>query len=178
MVDTTGTVSQLRNQLKVVHEATIATADKPLGHVVPADFIYDQIAINLLQTGVISKEISELIGRFKAGNTQEDALKARLLALIVLIGKLPTEAAADIGVRATADMLSDLLIEDLNNGRDAVRSAVPNALKSLQDEGYLMAMDTTVGTEYRLQTQESSQWYDTLRQEEADLRGNMQRVKI
>ncbi len=40
-----------------------------------------------------------------------------------------------------------------------------------------MPMETSIGTEYRLQTQESSQWYDTLRQEEADLRGNMQRVE-
>ncbi|AKX54390.1 hypothetical protein AKN90_00615 [Thiopseudomonas alkaliphila] len=177
MVDTTGTVSQLRNQLKVVHEATIATADKPLGHVVPADFIYDQIAINLLQTGVISKEISELIGRFASQGNEDDRLKSRLLALILLIGKLPTEAAADIGVRATPEMLADLLIEDLNQGRDTVRAAVPKALEELQQDGYLMAMDTVVGTEYRLQTQESSQWYDTLRQEEADLRGNTQRVE-
>lgn len=177
MVDTTGTVSQLRNQLKVVHEATIATADKPLGHVVPADFIYDQIAINLLQTGVISKEISELIGRFASQGNKDDRLKSRLLALVLLIGKLPTEAAADIGVRATPEMLADLLIEDLNQGRDTVRAAVPKALEELQQDGYLMAMDTLVGTEYRLQTQESSQWYDTLRQEEADLRGNTQRVE-
>lgn len=177
MVDTTGTVSQLRNQLKVVHEATIATADKPLGHVVPADFIYDQISINLLQTGVISKEVSELIGRFKGQGTEDGLLKSRLLALTLLIGKLPTEAAADTGVRATPEMLADLLIEDLNHGKDAVRAAVPKALEELQEEGYLMAMQTLVGTEYRLQTQESSQWYDTLRQEEADLRGNTQRVE-
>src|SRR5690606_1079484 len=63
IVDTTGTVSQLRNQLKVIHEAAQATADKPLGHVVPADFIYNQISVNLIQTGVISKEIAEIIGR-------------------------------------------------------------------------------------------------------------------
>ncbi|MFH7127026.1 hypothetical protein ACHWUR_14695 [Klebsiella pneumoniae] len=58
-LDKTGTGSQLRNQLRVVHEATKSTALKPLGSVVPADFIYEQIAINLLQTGVIGKEIYE-----------------------------------------------------------------------------------------------------------------------
>ncbi|WVM88404.1 hypothetical protein UMZ34_19975 [Halopseudomonas pachastrellae] len=31
IVDTTGTASQLRNQLKVIHEAAQATADQPLG---------------------------------------------------------------------------------------------------------------------------------------------------
>ena len=176
IVDTTGTVSQLRNQLKVIHEAAQATADKPLGHVVPADFIYNQISVNLLQTGVISKEITETIGRFSAGDA-DDQLKSRILALVLLIGKLPTDPAADCGVRATADMLSDLLIEDLNSGKDAIRTAVPRLLQELAEEGLLMAMQTSVGTEYRLQTQESAQWYDTLRQEEADLRGNMQRVE-
>lgn len=176
IVDTTGTVSQLRNQLKVIHEAAQATADKLLGHVVPADFIYNQIAVSLLQTGVISKEITETIGRFSAGDA-DDQLKSRILALVLLIGKLPTDPTADCGVRATPDMLADLLIEDLNSGKDAIRTAVPRLLLELAEEGLLMAMQTSVGTEYRLQTQESAQWYETLRQEEADLRGNMQRVE-
>lgn len=176
IVDTTGTVSQLRNQLKVIHEAAQATADKPLGHVVPADFIYNQISVNLLQTGVISKEIAEIIGRFSEGNPDAQ-LKSRILALVLLIGKLPTDPAADCGVRATPDMLADLLIEDLSTGKEVIRTAVPRLVQELAEEGLLMAMLTSVGTEYRLQTQESAQWYDTLRQEEADLRGNIQRVE-
>lgn len=176
IVDTTGTVSQLRNQLKVIHEATRATADQPLGHVVPADFIYNQIAVNLQQTGVISKEISETIGRLSAG-PGDDPLKSRILALVLLIGKLPADPTADTGVRATADMLADLLIDDLNTGKEEIRTAVPRLLQAMAEDGLLMAMHTTIGTEYRLQTQESAQWYDTLRQEEADLRGNLQRVE-
>jgi hypothetical protein len=176
IVDTTGTVSQLRNQLKVIHEAAKSTAEEPLGHVVPADFIYDQIAVSLLQTGVISKEISETIGRFSAGDA-DDQLKSRILALVLLIGKLPTDPTADCGVRATADMLADLLIDDLNNGKEGIRNQVPKLLQALADDGLLMPMETQVGTEYRLQTQESAQWYDTLRQEEADLRGNPQRIE-
>src|SRR5690554_24243 len=176
IVDTTGTVSQLRNQLKVIHEAAQATADKPLGYVVPADFIYDQIAVNLLQTGVISKAVAENIGRLKAGD-DTSKLKSRLLALILLIGKLPTDPIADCGVRATPDMLADLLIDDLNQGKDQIRTQVPELLQQLADEGLVMAMQTSVNTEYRLQTQESAQWYDTFRQEEANLRGNLQRVE-
>ena len=176
IVDTTGTASQLRNQLKVIHEAAQATADKPLGHVVPADFIYNQITVNLQQTGVISKEIAEAIGRLSAGD-EDDQFKSRILALVLLIGKLPTEPAADCGVRATADMLADLLIDDLNNGKEAIRNRVPKLLQALADDGLVMPMETSVGTEYRLQTQESAQWYDTLRQEEADLRGNQQRIE-
>lgn len=176
IVDTTGTVSQLRNQLKVIHEAAQATADLPLGHVVPADFIYNQISVNLLQTGVISKEIAETIGRLSAGDA-DDKLKSRILGLVLLIGKLPSDPTADCGVRATADMLADLLIDDLNNGKDSIRTNVPKLLQALADDGLVMPMQTSVGTEYRLQTQESAQWYDTLRQEEADLRGNMQRIE-
>lgn len=176
IVDTTGTVSQLRNQLKVIHEAAQATADLPLGHVVPADFIYNQIAVNLLQTGVISKEIAETIGRLSAGDA-DDKLKSRILGLVLLIGKLPSDPTADCGVRATADMLADLLIDDLNNGKDSIRTSVPKLLQALADEGLVMPMQTSIGTEFRLQTQESAQWYDTLRQEEADMRGNMQRIE-
>lgn len=176
IVDTTGTVSQLRNQLKVIHEAAQATADKPLGHVVPADFIYEQISVNLIQTGVISKEMGEIIGRLGAGD-EASQLKSRILSLVLLIGKLPTEPAADSGVRATAEMLADLLIDDLNNGKDKIRTEVPKLLQALVSDGHIMAMQTTSGTEYRVQTQESAQWYATFRQEDADLRGNMQRVE-
>lgn len=176
IVDTTGTASQLRNQLKVIHEAAQATADQPIGHVVAADFIYNQISVNLLQTGVISKEIAETIGRLSAG-TADDKLKSRILALVLLIGKLPTDPTADCGVRATAEMLGDLLIDDLNQGKEIIRSQVPKLLQELADDGLVMAMQTSSGTEYRLQTQESAQWYDTLRQQEADLRGNLQRVE-
>jgi len=175
IVDTTGTVSQLRNQLKVIHEAAKATAEYELGHVVPGDFIYGQIAPNLLQTGVISRESYDNIAHLSAGDADQQ-LQSRLLALILLIGKLPTDPVADCGVRATAEMLSDLLVEDLNHGKDELRARVPGQLEALARHGHVMAMQTAAGVEYRLQTQESAQWYDTFRQQEADLRGNLQRV--
>ncbi len=175
IIDTTGTVSQLRNQLKVIHEAAQKSADKPLGHVISADFIYEQIAPNLLQTGMISKEVSETIGKLSAGNEAEQ-LQSQLLALIYLIGKLPTDAIADIGVRATDHMLADLLLEDLNAGSNDLRKKIPELLEQLQDQGILMALSTSSGIEYRLQTQESSQWHDTYRQQEAEFSGNMQRI--
>ena len=176
IIDTTGTVSQLRNQLKVIHEATQKSADKPLGHVIGADFIYGQIAPNLLQTGMISKEISETIGKLSAGN-EDEQLQSRLLALIYLIGKQPTDAIADIGVRATEHMLADLLLEDLNAGSNELRKKIPLLLQQLLKQGFLMALDTSSGVEYRLQTQESSQWHDTYRQQEAEFEGNVQRIE-
>jgi len=176
IVDTTGTVSQLRNQLKVVHEATKITADKSLGTVVTGDFIYGQIAPNLLQTGVISKSVYETIAKLGAGNDKEK-LQSKLLALIFLIGKLPSEAFDDIGVKATADTLADLLVEDLSQGSTDLRKKVPEQLAALEKTGSIMAMSTGGETEYRLQTRESSQWHDTYRQQEADIAGNPQRVE-
>ena len=176
IVDTTGTVSQLRNQLKVVHEATKVTADKSLGHVVTGDFIYGQIAPNLIQTGVISKDVYETIARLASGN-EDEQLQSKILALAFLIGKLPTEAIKDTGIKATEDILADLLVEDISQGSTELRKRVPHQLKALLKKGVVMAMSTGGENEYRLQTQESSQWYDTYRQQEAELSGNPQRIE-
>jgi len=74
-------------------------------------------------------------------------------------------------------MLADLLVEDLTQGSDALRSRIPDLLDALAVDGSIMAMDTAAGTEYRLQTQESSQWHDTYRSQVADLAGNPQRLE-
>ncbi|MGI2102911.1 BREX system P-loop protein BrxC [Shewanella oncorhynchi] len=173
-LDKTGTGSQLRNQLRVVHEATKLTALKPLGSVVPADFIYDQIAINLLQTGVIGKDIYEKIGRLKAGNDDEQ-LQGRLLSLILLMSKLP----ADInhGIASTEAFLADLLLEHLSEGKHELRARLPGLLSQLVEEGALLPMNSAAGVEYRLQTVESQKWHDTFKQQQNDLRGNPQSLE-
>lgn len=176
IVDTTGTVSQLRNQLKVIHEATKVTADKALGHVVTGDFIYGQIAPNLLQTGVISKDVYEAIAKLANGDAGQQ-LQSKLLALIFLIGKLPTDEIANIGVKATEDVLADLLVEDISEGSSELRKLVPAQLEALKKSGSIMSMDTGGEVEYRLQTRESSEWHDTFRREEAELSGNPQRIE-
>ena len=175
IVDTTGTVSQLRNQLKVVHEAAKVTANQPLGSVVTGDFIYGQIAPNLLQTGVISKEVYETVARLADGNDDEQ-LQSKLLALIFLIGKLPTDAIASIDVKASEDVLADLLVENLSEGSTELRKRVPQQLEKLAADGTIMVLDGGGENEYRLQTQESSAWHDTYRQQEADIAGNPQRI--
>ncbi|WP_445776024.1 BREX system P-loop protein BrxC [Shewanella sp.] len=173
-LDKTGTGSQLRNQLRVVHEAVKNTAVKELGYVVPADFIYDQIATNLLQTGVISKDIYETISRKKAGN-EDEQLQGRLLGLILLISKLPSDV--EYGIHATVDSLADLLLEDLQQDKHKLRPIVPKMLQVLEDEHLIMSMETTVGQEYRLQTVESQAWYDEFRRQESDLIGNPQMLE-
>jgi hypothetical protein len=174
-LDRTGTGSQLRNQLRVVHEATKVTAYKPIGFVVPADYIYDQIATKLLNSGVIGKDIYETISRLKGGDT-EQILQARILALILLISKLPTDI--EYGIAATAGTLSDLLLENLLEGKHELRAIVPKLLTRLVDDGLVMPMQTSAGEEYRLQTLESQSWYDMYRQQENELKSNPQRLEV
>ncbi len=173
-LDKTGTGSQLRNQLRVVHEALKTTADKELGYVVPADFLYDQISTNLLQTGVISKDIYETISR-KRGGDADAQLQGRLLSLILLISKLPAEM--EYGIYATVDTLSDLLLEDLQNDKYKLRPLVPKMLQQLEDEHLIMARETDKGREFSLQTVESQAWYDEFRRQENDLMGNPQTLE-
>ena len=176
-IDTSGTVSQLRSQLRVVHEAVLATADASLGHVVSGDFLYDQIAANLVATAQLPKEVFENVQRFAAGDSRAQ-LKAKLLKLIFLINKLPADAALDIGLKATEDALADLLVTDLSAGSSELRKQLPDLLHELQNKDRLvMALAGASGTEYRLQTRESSAWYDEFRAQEAELKAAPQRVE-
>lgn len=176
-IDATGTVSQLRSQLRVVHEAVLATADAPLGHVVSGDFLYDQIAADLVSTAQLPKEVFENVQRFAAGDGNAP-LKAKLLKLIYLINKLPGDAAVDLGLKATEDSLADLLVTDLSAGSSELRKSLPVLLEELQNKDRLvMALAGSNGTEYRLQTRESSAWYDEFRAQEAELKAAPQRVE-
>lgn len=176
-IDATGTVSQLRSQLRVVHEAVLATADAPLGHVVSGDFLYDQIAANLVSTAQLPKEVFENVQRFAAGDARAQ-LKGNLLKLIYLINKLPADAAMDIGLKATEEALADLLVTDLSTGSSELRKKLPALLSELQNtDRLIMALAGGSGTEYRLQTRESSAWYDEFRAQEAELKAAPQRVE-
>lgn len=170
-VDQAGTTGQLRNQLKVVHEAARMTADLPLGHVVAGDFIFGQIATNLLQTGVLPKEIDEQIKKLLAGSPDE-VLQGRLCGLIFLINKLPREGGVDLGVRATPEVLADLLVENLPAGSAELRKRIPSLLEALVDSSLLMV----VGDEYRLQTKESSAWNAEYNRQFATFNNNPQMI--
>lgn len=152
-VDATGTVAQLRTQLKITFDAVREWADRPLGHVVPADFIYDQIATDLLQTGMLQREYHEIIVG-QRDNTPAGLLRSRLCALMFLIQQLPRSGAADDGVRATPDMLVDLLVEDLKTDGARLRQEVPQLLAQLVKQGKVMQ----VGDEFCLQTREGAAW--------------------
>ncbi len=60
-IDKAGKAGVLRTQLKIVHEAARSVADEPLGHVIGGDFVFQSESASMLQSGVLLKEIDELI---------------------------------------------------------------------------------------------------------------------
>jgi hypothetical protein len=153
-IDTAGSAGQLRTQLRIVHDATRDVADETLGTVVPADAIYWQLEAEMLQSGVLLRDVATVIREMAVDGTEDGELRSRLSALILLISKLPTDGPAATGVRATADTLADLLVQDLTSTSATLRQKVPVVLQELVDAGTLMLVDD----EYRLQTRESAEW--------------------
>lgn len=190
-VDVPGTASQLRTQLKIVHEAVRQTAEEDLGTAVPADFIFEQISPDLRKTGILLREIDETIRNLDDG-TEDGRLAQRLCGLIFLIRKLPLEAVADIGVRATPEMLADLMVSDLANDGTELRKKIPRILKlltepppeserpswlkkAMQDKGALLI---EIEGEYSLQTRESSEWDREYRNRQTRLNSDLTSLSI
>jgi len=78
----------------------------------------------------------------------------------------------DVGVRATARTLADLMVEDITVDSGPFRKQVENELEQLAEDATLMK----VGDEYRLQTTEGAEWdrayrekIGALRQQEAEI---------
>ena len=156
-----GRAGQLRSQLRIVHDANRLVANKPVGTVVGADYLYSAKHEDLNGAGLLLKETQRLIHE----QGQKEPLRGRVLGLIHLISLLPTTAPGDIGVRATVDHLVDLLVEDLANDGTALRQEVPEVLAALAAEGVLQQD----GDEYRLQTAAGRAWDEAYRRHSAQL---------
>lgn len=167
-VDAPGTTAQLRTQLRIVYDAVRETSEQSLGTVVPADFIFEQLQPDLLRTGVLLREIDETIRKLDDGTT-DGRLGSRLCGLVFLIRKLAREQGADIGVRATAEMLADLLVSDLGGDGATLRKEVPRILDKLVQDGKLIKLDDG----YSLQTRESSEWDREFRNRQTKLLGDI-----
>ncbi len=152
--DISGRVGQLRTQLRVVHEAVKDVADRSLGWAVAADALFDQERSNMLQSGALLREVASIIDDLAAENPDGE-LASRLCKLIYLISKVPIEGLHAAGVRSDANMLADLLVEDLKVGGAALRQQIPNVLDDLARRGILLPVDQG---EYRLQTKEGTDW--------------------
>jgi len=167
-VDIPGTASQLRTQLRVVYDAVREIADAPVGTVTPADFIFEEQRANMLQSGMLLREIDETIQNMGDKNA-EGRLAKRLCELIFLIRKLPRDQVVDIGVHATPEMLADLLVEDLDNDGAKLRKQIPAILKKLVEQGKLIKLDD----EYSLQTRESAEWEREFRNRQTRLNNDL-----
>lgn len=167
-VDIPGTSSQVRTQLSIIHDAVKEISKDPLGTVIPADYIFDQLQPDLLRTGVLLREIDETIRNLDDG-TPKGLLAKRICALVFLIRKLYRDPVSDIGVRATAEMIADLLVSDLTNDGPGLRREIPIILDKLVDEGKLIKLDE----EYSLQTRESSEWDREFRNRQTRLNNDL-----
>ena len=153
-VDQAGTAGQLRTQLRVVHDAVSDVAEAPLGTVVRGDTLYWHLEGPMQESAVLARDTATTIRSFMDGTGDDGMLRARLCALAFLLGKLDRKNPDFAGVGATADILADLLVEDLGAGSSAVREQVQIALQGLVDDGTLMQIED----EYRLQTVEGAAW--------------------
>jgi hypothetical protein len=152
-MDATGRSAKLRTQLRIVLEATAGVANREVGVVVGGDAIYDQLQEEFLASSMLPRETATLIAEVDDG-TKAGALRARVAKLALLIGRLPTEGARPSGVRATNDMLADLLVEDLATDGARLRADVPTATADLVRRGLVIEVDGA----YHLQTPTSAEW--------------------
>lgn len=151
VLDQTGTDSQLRNQLSMIHKVIQTNLNEPLGHVVPADYLYFDSADKLLQSRIVPRKVHEKTMSWMKGS-EDERLVARSCGLVFLINKL-SGCNNEIGIRATIDTLADLLVENIAQGSSALRGKLPGLLDKCE---LLMK----VGDDYRIQTEESSAWND------------------
>ena len=165
VVDAAGTHSQLRSQLRILHDALTGIAGENLGAVIPADALFEVIAPDLVNTGVLLNELSSRIQELDDG-TDTGRLRKRICGLVFLINKLPREVSVDTGVRATSKATADLLVMDLDRDSGPFRKQIETELDALASDGTLMR----VGDEYRLQTTQGAEWDRDFREKVAALR--------
>lgn len=167
VLDQTGTDSQLRNQLSMIHKVIQTNVDAPLGGVVPADYLYFDAADKLLQSRILPRKVHEKTMSWIKGS-EDQRLMGRACGLVFLVNKLAGNNN-EIGIKATVDTLADLLVEDLTQGSSALRSKLPGLLDKCE---LLMK----VGDEYRIQTEESAAWTDEFLSQRNSLANEAHRI--
>ena len=158
-LDRTGLGGTLRGQLRTTLDAARSYGDMPLGHAVPVDFLYGRFSTEAYNAGLLPGETRNRIESLRGGS-EKDQLKARILMLVYMLGRIAPEADRH-GVRAKPETIADLLVINLA-GEDELRRSVPKLLQALQADGAAIEVDG----EWRLQTKESAEWEEAFRSEE------------
>ena len=164
-VDEGGGRSQLRSQLRILHDSLEGIASEELGAAIPAADLFTALAPDMVSAGVLLGELHTRIARLDDG-TDDGRQRRDLCGLAFLIGKLPRESAVDLGVRADASTLADLLVRDIRGDASGFRRRVAEELEALVEQGVLLK----VGEEHRLQTTEGAEWDRAYRQQVSALR--------
>jgi len=170
-LDKAGKAGVLRTQLKIVHEAARSVAAEPLGTAIGGDFIFRSESASMLQSGVLLKDVDELIRGLDDGSA-DGALKSRAAALAFLISQLPHDGVGDTGLRATAPVLADLLVEDLAADGARLRKDVPRLMGELVDQGRVVK----IGDEFHIQTAEGAEWTKDFNQRRASIQTDAARM--
>lgn len=152
--DAAGSHSQLRSQLRILHDSLENVAHRSLGAAIPASDLFSALAPSLVSTGVLPNELNTRIQKLDEGSSNGGPLQRDLCGLVFLIGKLPRQEGTDLGVRANAGTLADLVIDDITTDSGTRRHEIAHTLELLVKDGVLMK----VGEEYRLQTTEGAEW--------------------
>jgi hypothetical protein len=159
-LDKSGLGATLRGQLRLTLDAVKQYGDRPLGVAVPADFLFDTFAAEALSRNLISREIYDRIGILRA-QAGDGPTKARILVIVYLLARIAGDVQIH-GVRATPEIISDLLVEDLSDAAP-IRAKVPTLLATLFSDGAVIE----VNGEWRLQTKESADWQAAFNQAQA-----------
>ena len=152
VVDVAGTSGQLRNQLRLIDDSLKTIAEKEVGYIVPADFIFTQTRADLIQSGLLLNDTSNLIQGKKAEGGDVE-IEGRILSAIFLLDQI-TSNNSDAGIKSNDNTIADLLIDNLNVNSDAFRTKVKVLIKKLVDEKVLMP----INDEYKLQTKIGAEW--------------------
>jgi hypothetical protein len=149
VLDQTGTESQLRSQLSVIHKAIQITGEDALGSVVPGDYLYFETAAKLVEAFILPRDIFDQTMKWRTGTTDEKLL-ARACGVVFLMSKI-ADLNQDVKLKTDINSIADLLVTDLNEGSGALRARLPQLL-----DGSDLFMKT--GDEYRIQTPEGQAW--------------------
>ena len=124
--------------MRILNDALAENAEQPLGAVVPADVLYDSLKAALVQSARLPRDAYDRIEPLEQSLWRRWRLAKRLAGLAFLISRLPTEAGADIGVRATPDHLADLLVDDMTIDQGAFRTRVRDLIERMVEDGHLV----------------------------------------
>lgn len=163
IIDTAGMDGQLRSQLRIVNDGVNDVAHKPLGHIVPADFVFWQKKAQMSQSPVLLNETLNLIELQKTKGPHGE-LESRILAVVFLLDLLPDNVPGN-KIQADDNTIADLLLDNLNQASDDFREQVKAAIQRLVQQQHLMQ----IAQEYRLQTKVGAEWQQEYKKHEAKL---------